>query len=351
MTIAAGIEIAATGAYVPDHVLTNQELGARFGVDEQWILERTGIESRHVAGDDQATSDLGAAAVEVALAGASLDVGQLDLVVCATSTPDWPQPATAAAIHGKLGMRRTSGSFDVDAVCSGFVYALHTGAALLASQPDWSTVAVVGADCYSRTVDRDNRATAVLFGDGAGAVLLRRSARGSAQHVIGSSNTGIAATNNSIPGIVGTAYGTEFALHDTLIVPGGGSREPLTSAGVAAKRGTLHMNGKAVREFASGRFGEAIAAACTNASIEPADLSLVIPHQSNLRIIEHAAEQLGIPMGLVHTTVHRFGNTAAASIPMALDDARRAGRLERGRLACIVGYGGGLTWAAAIIRL
>lgn len=316
MSNISGIAIVGTGSYVPENLLSNAELAQRFDVSEAWIEHKTGIQQRFVIDKDESTGSIGTEASKRALENANVSAEDVDLVICATSTADWTQPATAAAIHGNVGMRETSGSLDLNAVCSGFVYALHTGAALLAAETNWNHILVVGSDCYSRVVDPSDRSTAVLFGDGAGAVVLARTERDA--------------------GFLGSAFGTRFDLHTSLIVP--------------QTEQYLHMEGRIVRDFAASHFGPAIEAACSEAGIASTELDVIIPHQSNRRIIEQALEALGIDEDKVVITVDQYGNTAAASIPMALAAARANDRPKPGDLVCFVGYGGGLTWAATVVR-
>ena len=318
--------IAATGAYLPERVVPSSELEAELGLEDGWIEQRTGIRERRFAAPGQATSDLAIAAAITALDQRGVAAAEVDYVIVATSTPDWPQPATAAAVHGGLGMRPDAGSVDVNVVCSGFVHALALGDALLRAH-GWERVLVIGADTYSRITDPADRRTRVLFGDGAGAVVLE-------------------------PGD-GPAWrfaaGTEFAGHEALIVPGGGSREPLTPASMEDGAHYFQMDGRAVREYAVPTLVEAVrrvSAWNDGARIDDPMLPFIVPHQSNLRMLEAAMTELGAIEGDWQSTVETTGNTASASIPIALHQARTLGRIAPGRPLCLAGYGGGLSWAA-----
>ena len=305
--------------------MPSTRLEAEHGLEPGWIEARTGIRERRWADAETATSDLAVAAARSALADAGADASQPDLLIVATSTPDWPQPATAAAVHGGLGMRHNAGCFDLNAVCSGFVHALHSGLAMLAANEAWSSVLVVGADVYSRILDPADRATSVLFGDGAGAVLLQRPPAG-----LGAACPGFRFES-----------GTQFAGHEALIVPGGGSRSPLTAASLKAGEDRFQMIGREVRDYGVPAFVAGVRAVAGEGSP-----GFVVPHQSNLRMLEAAMADLGLAGEDWHTTLPWTGNTAAASIPIALDDARRSGLVPAAGSLVFVGYGGGLSWAA-----
>lgn len=329
------IGIVSTGGYVPERVVTNAELAEHLDTSDEWISSRTGIRERRFAAPGQATSDLAVQACRQALERSNTQASDVDLVICATSSPDWVQPATAAAVHGGLGMRRDTGAMDINVVCSGFVHALHTGAALLASEPLWRHVLVVGAECYSRLTDPTDRTTRVFFGDGAGAVLLGRELMGA---------------DGGASSFLATHYGTDFAKHEAIIVPAGGTREPATPTALAQRRNYFTMDGPAVKDFAVEHLAEAVEHVCSRAGVTPQELALVVPHQSNKRILEGSLERLFLPEAVMHFTIERYGNTAGASIPLTLDDAVQAGRLKAGDLVCLVGYGGGLSWAALLLR-
>ncbi len=340
MSLLHGLRIVATGSYLPPKVVTNVELSEHLDTSDEWITARTGIRERRYADEAEPTSELATKACRAALERAGIDAREVDHLVCATSTPDWPQPATAAAIHGMLGMSVDAGAMDVDAVCTGFVYALHAAAAQLVAEPTWDYVLVVGADCYSRILDREDRTTSVFFGDGAGAVLLGRVPELPDEEEAG----------RPPRGILSSVFGNDFSLHDAIIVPAGGSREPITTQAIANRRQYFHMNGPAVFEFATSALPKAIQRACQQAGLDPSEIDLLVPHQSNRRIIEASMQALRLPPERTHYTLEAYGNTAAASIPVTLDDAIQKDRIRAGDLVAIAGYGGGLSWGSLLIR-
>jgi 3-oxoacyl-[acyl-carrier-protein] synthase-3 len=337
------IAIAATGAYVPEREVTNDELVASsLDTTSEWIESHTGIRARRWADPAVTTASLAAAAARVALERADLDPIDIDLLVLATSTPDWQQPATASAVHHELGMRPDAGCFDLGAVCSGFVYALHAGSAMLAAGEAWTNALVVGAERYSRITDPADRSTRIYFGDGAGAVVLHKEleiadlaaqAAAEAGVEIGSLNIDGGSLDDDTPGIRSVAYAVNHADKDALLTPHGE---------------WFGMDGPAVRAYAVPALVEAVKRACRDAGIEPADLRLIVPHQSNRRMLEAAIDALGIPEGRLAVTVDRYGNTAGASIPITLD--AYVDQLSDGDLVCLAGYGGGLQSAACVIR-
>lgn len=365
------IAIAGTGSYVPERVVTNAELVAD-GLDttDEWIVSHTGIRERRWAAADQATSDLAAEAARRALQDADAYVDDIDLLVLATSSPDWIQPATASAVHHTLGLRGDCGAVDMNAVCSGFVYALHAGASMLAGAEAWTTVLVVGAECYSRITDPEDRSTRIFFGDGAGAVVLRKQLEIADVAAMAAADAGVelggsefldgldgGTLDEDTAGLRSLAYAVDHTRKDAIIVPAGGTREPvrITAPGVGGapeldRRRFFSMDGPAVREYAVPAMVDAVQLACRDAGILPADLALLVPHQSNRRMLEAAIDELDLPEGRLAVTVERYGNTAGASIPITLDEAARAGRLHAGDLVCLVGYGGGLQTAACVVR-
>jgi acetoacetyl-CoA synthase len=330
----SGVQVVGTGSHVPERVVPSSELEDHLGLERGWIEERTGIRERRFAAAEESTSDLAARAAEAAFAnsGRRADRG---VVICATSTPDWSQPATAAQVHRLLGLPQTWGAFDLNAACSGFVHAYHVADCLLAADPSLEQALVIGADCYSRITNPDHRSTRVLFGDGAGALVLERS-------------SGVAAQPR--PGLLGSHFGTTSEHLDALIVPGGGARQPLDAAALEAGANWFAMDGPAVRSFAEEAVARAIDGACTTAGVAASDLSLVVLHQSNRRILEAALSRAGIDEARTVFTVETLGNTAAASVAITLDTAVRDGRLGRGDLVCLAGYGGGLSEAAVVLR-
>ena len=313
--------IIGTGAYLPAKILTNQDLEQTVDTTDEWIHARTGIRKRHIAADDEQTSDLALTASRRALAAAGIDAADLDLIVVATTTPDMVFPSTACILQAKLGATNCP-AFDMQAVCSGFVYGLAT-----ADQFIWSgqyrNALVVGAEIYSRILDWNDRGTCVLFGDGAGAVVLQRS---------------------ETPGIISSHLHADGAHVNMLSVPGTVSR------GQVSGRPFVHMDGQSVFKFAVKVLNEVAEEALAANQLEASDLDWIIPHQANIRIIQATTRKLGISMEKVVVTVDRHANTSAASIPLALDEAVRDGRIRAGQHLLLEGVGGGFTWGAILVR-
>jgi 3-oxoacyl-[acyl-carrier-protein] synthase-3 len=342
------IRIAGTGSFLPERVVTNAEL-VDGGLDttDEWIVSHTGIRERRWVDDGTTTAQLAAEAARRALDAAAAYPDDVDLLVLATSTPDWQQPATASAVHELLGLRADAGVFDLNAVCSGFVYGLHAGASMLAGGEAWTTVLVVGAERYSSITDPADRSTRIFFGDGAGAVVLRKELEVADLAVMAAAQAGVdlgssvlddldgGALDDETAGIRSVAYSVDHSGKDALLTSHG---EP------------FGMDGPAVRAYAVPAMVDAVQRACRDAGIPHSDLALLVPHQSNRRMLEAAVDELGLPEARLATTVEHYGNTAAASIPITLDDAARAGRLSDGNLLCLVGYGGGLQSAACVVR-
>ena len=318
--------IIGTGAYLPERVVTNEELAARINSSDNWIVTRTGIRQRHVAADGEVTSDLGRHAAARALAAAGLAAADVDLIVVATTTPDDTFPATATQVQAKLGIRRGA-AFDVQAVCSGFVYALAVADNFIKAG-QVATVLVVGAETYSRILDWNDRATCVLFGDGAGAVVV--------QAVDG------AATKERASQVLSTHLHSDGRYRDILYVDGGPSQTGTV--------GHLRMAGKEVYRHAVASLAGVAEEALAANRLSVADIDWFVPHQANIRILESLGKRLGIPTERIVVTVDRHANTSAASIPLALDEAVRDGRLVEGDLVLVEAIGGGLTWGAALVR-
>ncbi len=339
----------ATGAYLPEAVLESAELEARLGLPPGWIRQRTGVRRRHLAAPGEATSDLAAAAARQAMAAAALPPEELDLLVLCTSTPDHPMPPSAPLVLARLGARRAAG-FDLAAACSGFVYGLYVADAVLRAGRA-RHVLLVGANVMSRRVDWDDPDTAALFGDGAGALLLS---------VTGDAPDGSAARHpqpaaeaeatESGRGLLAARLAADGEAAGLFLVPAGGSREPLTPDGLAARRDRMVMRGGPLARRAVRAMAELLHLAVADAGLAVADLDWLVPHQANLRLLETVARQLGFPLEKVVANVDRCGNTSAASIPLALHEAARDGRLRPGQLVGLVAFGGGLTAAAAVLR-
>jgi 3-oxoacyl-[acyl-carrier-protein] synthase-3 len=313
--------ITGTGSYLPQKVLTNRELEALVDTSDEWIHTRTGIRQRHIAADHEKASDLALVASRRALESARLRADDVDLIIVATTTPDMVFPSTACLMQAKLGIRQCA-AFDLQAVCSGFVYALATADQFIKSG-QYRNALVVGAEVYSRILDWKDRGTCVLFGDGAGAVILSRS---------------------DAPGVLASRLHADGRYADILWVPGSVDR------GAVCGRPLLQMEGNAVFKFAVKVLGEVAEETLAAGGITKAQLDWLIPHQANIRIIQATAKKLGMSMERVVTTVERHANTSAASIPLALDEATRDGRIRAGHHVLLEGVGGGFTWGAVLVR-
>ncbi|WP_068634643.1 beta-ketoacyl-ACP synthase III [Thauera butanivorans] len=314
--------IAGTGSYLPGEPVSNDDLVAR-GIDtsDDWIVSRSGIRSRHLAAADVGASDLARIAAERAIDAAGCEAEDIDLIIVATSTPDYIFPSTATLLQSKLGIRNGGAAFDVQAVCSGFVYALSVAEKFICSGSHKRAL-VVGTEVFSRILDWSDRATCVLFGDGAGAVVLEASAQ---------------------PGIRASALHADGSHHPILCVPGG------VASGQVIGDPFLRMDGQAVFKFAVKVLGEVAHEVLDIAGVTADSIDWLIPHQANIRIIQATAKRLGLSMEKVVTTLDHHGNTSAASIPLALDEAVRGGQIRPGHRIVVEGVGGGFTWGAALI--
>jgi 3-oxoacyl-[acyl-carrier-protein] synthase-3 len=327
--------ITGLGLYAPERVLTNRELETIVDTTDQWIVERTGIRERRIASPDQATSDLAVPAALEALRVANLSPSDLDLIIVATCTGDMGSfPATAAIVQECLGAKKAA-AFDVAAVCSGFVYALDV-AAQYVETGRYSRILVIGAEVMSRILDWTDRNTCVLFGDGAGAVIVQAAEGAEAE--------------SSDEGILGSILGTDGSGVCLLNVPAGGTRNPLTPALIEQHQQYMTMDGKAVYRFAIEIMGESALQALESVGLTAGEVDLFIPHQANIRIITAAARRLDLSMDKVFVNVDRYGNTSAASVPLAMVEAWKAGRIKPGSIIVTVGFGAGLTWGANVIR-
>ncbi len=313
--------IIGTGSYLPAKVLTNADLAGTVDTSDEWILQRTGIRERHIAADNEKASDLALQASRRALEMAGIAADQLDLIIVATTTPDMVFPSTACILQSKLGVKNMP-AFDVQAVCSGFVYALNT-ADLYIKSGQYEHILVVGAEVYSRILDWSDRGTCVLFGDGAGAVVLKRS---------------------DTPGILASRLHADGSHADILSVPG------QVCGGAVSGRPLLQMDGGAVFKFAVKVLEEVALETLEAAGLQKTDIDWLIPHQANIRIIQATAKKLGMTMERVITTVDRHANTSAASVPLALDEAVRDGRIREGHRLMLEGVGGGFTWGAVLLQ-
>ena len=297
---------------------------------DEWIRARSGIRERRIAAPDQATSDLAVKAAERALADAGVAASEIDLVVIATVTPDYPMPSTACIVQHKLGIPSSAACFDLNAACSGFIYALDTACAMVSSGR-YKKALVVGAEKLSSIVDWKDRGTCLLFGDGAGACIV---GLGGSPRI----------------GLIGTKLGSFGEDTDLLLVPGGGSKHPTTAKSIAKGDQFIKMKGKEVFKLAVQVMEEAARDILEQHGLTAHQIDLVIPHQANLRIISAISQYLELPMDRFFVNVDRYGNTSAASIPIALDEARKAGRIKPGELTLLVAFGAGLTYGSALIR-
>jgi 3-oxoacyl-[acyl-carrier-protein] synthase III len=320
--------MVACAGYAPDTVLTNSELAKRVDTTDEWIQTRTGIRERRIVGPEQATSDLATRAAAKVLEQAGFEACDLDVVIVGTCTPDHLFPSTASLVCEQLGIR--AGSFDLVNACSSWVYGLAQGCGLIEAGIA-QNVLVVGAETLSRITNWNDRATCVLFGDGAGGALLTAT----------SSSDGY--------GFMAFDLGTEPD-KDSLVLGAGGSRQPANLGHATGPEGYIAMNGRAVFKWASRMIVESVERLLERAELTPQDIDLFVPHQANLRIIEHALERTGIPSDRVMVNIDRFGNTSAASVPLALGEAVEAGRVKDGDIVLAIGFGAGLAHAGTILR-
>jgi 3-oxoacyl-[acyl-carrier-protein] synthase-3 len=319
--------VLGTGSYLPDERVTNQDLAERLakqGVEtsDEWIVARTGIHARHFAAPNQTSSDLALIASQRAIEAAGIDPQSIDLIIVATSTPDFVFPSTACLLQNKLGIRNNGAAFDIQAVCSGFAYGVATADSFIRSGLN-RTALVIGAETFSRILDFNDRTTCVLFGDGAGAVILQASQE---------------------PGVLSSALHADGSHSGILCTPGNVNR------GVVEGSAFLHMDGQAVFKLAVNVLEKVALEALDKARLTPDDIDWLIPHQANIRIMQSTARKLHLPPERMVVTVGEHGNTSAASIPLAFDVAVRDGRIKRGDKVLIEGVGGGFTWGASVIR-
>jgi 3-oxoacyl-[acyl-carrier-protein] synthase-3 len=322
-----GARISALGVYVPERILTNDEISGFLDTSDEWIRSRTGIGERRIAGADQAASDLGEIAARRCLESIGMDPMEIDLVVVTTISPDHMMPATASIVADMIGARR-AGAFDVQAGCTGFVYGLAIATAFV-SAGIYRNVLVVGAEVLSRMVDWEDRSTSVLFGDGAGAVLVQPSDNGS---------------------IFSFDLGNDGSGASFLNIPAGGSRLPASEETVQQHLHAMHMTGSEVFRFATRTVVESCEKVLNDAQLEVTDVDLFVPHQANIRIIDSAVRRLGFTPDQVFSNLERYGNTSCASIPICLSEASENGRLKRGDMLLMAGFGAGLTWGSCLTR-
>ncbi|HEY5976058.1 MAG TPA: beta-ketoacyl-ACP synthase III [Geobacteraceae bacterium] len=321
-------QVVATGAGVPERVITNDYFNYLVEDADEWISSRTGIKERRFASEHEATSDLATTAARNALASSGIDAADLDCLIVATSTPDMILPATACMVQKNIGAIRAF-AFDMNAVCSSLVYALEAADNFIRSGK-YRTVMVIGADTYSKILDFHDKVTCPLFGDGAGAVILRAA--------------------NKQTGILATLIKSDGSGWELIQVPSSGSRKPVTAATIASRENTVKMEGKKVFVFATDVIPRIIQEVCDKAGIQPTDLDYIIPHQANVRIIDNISKKTGIAKEKFLLNLDRFGNTAAASVGLALDENLKQGIIKPGQLVLIMGFGGGLSWGGILVR-
>lgn len=321
------VGILGTGKYVPERRLTNQDLEQMVETNDEWIVTRTGIRERRIAAQEQATSDLAYEASIQALKNAGISADELDLIIVATITPDMFFPSTACLLQEKLGAKKAA-AFDLSAACSGFIYGLANATGFI-KMGMYRHILVVGAECLSRITDYTDRNTSILFGDGAGAVVLGEvpAGRGFKSFKLGADGSG----------------------GELLKISGGGSRLPSSELSVSERRHYIEMNGRDVFKFAVRVMGSAAEEALASAGYEKSDIDLLIPHQANIRIIQSALERLDLSEDKAMINLDRYGNVSAASIPLALAEAVEHGRVKEGDCLVLVGFGGGLTWGASVL--
>lgn len=324
------VNITGTGRYVPDKVITNEYLESLVDTNDEWIRQRTGITERRMAAPEQATSDLAVEASKIAIADAGLTPNDIDQIIVATVTPDYIFPATACLVQDKLGCRHVP-SFDILAACSGFVYGLSVGRTLVAAGAA-NNVLVIGAETLTRITDYTDRSTCILFGDGAGAAVL-------------------SAAPDSEQGIIDTHLAADGSGGDLMILPSSGSKIPVSHETIDQHLQYTKLNGRAVYKNAISKIVMLVNESLQRHGLSAEDIKMIIPHQMNARIIESAAKHLGIPLDKVFVNLDQYGNTSGATIPMALDQAKREQKIVKGDLICLVAFGGGMTWASALIRL
>ena len=322
------VGIIGMGSYLPERVFTNKELENVMDTSDEWIVERTGIRERRIAAESEAASDLATNAARKALADAGVSADELDLIIVATITPDMPFPSVACLVQENIKATKAA-AFDITAACAGFVYALVMGSQFIETGV-YRKVLVIGTEVFSRMLDWTDRNTGMLFGDGAGAAVL-----------------------GEVPGgygILGSDLGADGSGGDFLKLPAGGSRQPTSLETIASRLHFIHMNGSEVFKFAVRIMGETTLKALQKAHMSAKEIDYLVPHQANIRIIQSAAKRLKMPMEKVMVNVDKYGNTSAASIPIAMYEAVKSGNIKHGDIVALAGFGAGLTWASCIIR-
>lgn len=321
--------IVGTGHYAPEKVVTNADISKLVDTNDEWIMQRTGIRERRVVRGDESTATLASKAATKALAAAKLEPKDLDLIICATVTPEMMLPSTACFIAHSLGLDSTP-AYDMNAACSGFVYGLEQAAAFIESEK-YKNILIIGSETLSRIVDWTDRSTCILFGDGAGAAIMQ------AQHD----------TDRGLLYAESHADGGGWGILNCAV----GSKNPISEKLIAAGGHFVHMKGREVFKFAVNKLDEVTDSTLANTGVDPNDIKLIVPHQMNRRIIDALTNRLGMPRDKALINIDRFGNTSAASIPIALDEAMLNGKIEQGDLILFLGVGAGLTWCSALVRM
>jgi len=322
------VSIVGTGSYLPERILTNADLAKIVDTNDEWIVSRTGIKTRRIAAANEFTSDMAAKAAQAAMQQADITADEIDLIIVATITPDTVFPSTACTVQKKLGAKRAA-CFDIVAACAGFLHGLEIANNFIANH-GCNTVLVIGAERLSSITDWSDRNTCVLFGDGAGAAVLRSRSGGH--------------------GIIATHLGADGDYGDILAMPGGGCRNPITKENVDQRLNTIKMMGKEVYKQAVTSMLTASNLVMEQSGLKPKDLACIIPHQANMRIIEAIAGRMGVPTTRFVINLDKYGNTSAAAVAIALDEANRTGRMKLGDYVLLVAFGGGLTWASLIVQ-
>lgn len=323
------VRIAGIGSYTPERVVTNQDLEKMVDTSDEWILARTGIRERHIAADDEACSDMAVQAAERALVSAGIEALEVDLILLATCTPDHMFPNTASLVQHRIGATNAF-CMDLGAACTGFLYALETGRQFVTSG-SLDTVLVIGSEKMSSIVNWDDRQTCVLFGDAAGAAILQVDPDG-------------------VHGMLGSRMRSDGSLSELLTLPSSGSRLPVTAETLAAKQTCLHMGGREVFKHAVTNMAQTAEKLVASAGLVLDDVACIIPHQANRRILSAVAAKLGVDEDVVFVNVDKYGNTSAASIALALDEAASEGRIKKGDKVLLVAFGAGFTWGASLIE-
>ena len=325
------IYVRGTGSYAPEKILTNEDISKIVDTNDEWIVTRTGIRERRIAAENESTSDMAARACEKAMEMAGIGPDEVDALIIATLTPDMLFPSTGCLVQNKLGLGKIP-SFDVDAACSGFMYGLETARGILSANPRYRNVLLVGAEKLSSIIDWEDRSTCVLFGDGAGAVVLSRE------------------ENRGGGELLGVQLGADGNCAHMIHMPAGGSSIPASMDSIKNRQHYLKMNGREVFKLAVRAMVKASHDILEECGVELKDVGCVIPHQANIRIIESVASHMKLPLDIFPNNVHNYGNTSAASVPLALDEAIRGGKIADGEYVLMIAFGAGLTWGSTLMK-